>query len=164
MDVLEELVTEGRGVIDRAVQFLRLCEEASSENRREALEDIRFRNGQQWPAEVQNSRKLEQRPCLTINKTDAYITSVENEQRQQRPRIKVDPVGAGTTKKVADVIQGLIRHIENNRGGGDLAYDTAFGMAATCGEGYIRVLADYCRDDSFEQDLYLCPIENPFSV
>jgi hypothetical protein len=164
MDVLEELVTEGRGVIDRAVQFLRLCEEASSDNRREALEDIRFRNGQQWPAEVQNSRKLEQRPCLTINKTDAYITSVENEQRQQRPRIKVDPVGAGTTKKVADVIQGLIRHIENNRGGGDLAYDTAFGLAATCGEGYIRVLADYCRDDSFEQDLYLCPIENPFSV
>jgi hypothetical protein len=151
-------------IIQRAVQFLRLCEEATSENRREALEDIRFRNGSQWPAEVQNSRQLEQRPCLTINKTDAYITSVENEQRQQRPRIKVDPTGAGTTKKVAEVVQGLIRHIENNRGGGDLSYDTAFSLAATCGEGYLRVLADYEREDSFEQELYLCPIENPFSV
>lgn len=153
-----------RGIIDRAVEFLRHCEDAEGENRRLALEDTRFRDGQQWPAEVTNSRALEQRPCLTINKTDSYCTQVENEQRQQRPRIKVDPVGGGATKRVADIIQGMIRHIENNKGGGDLTYDTAFGCAITGGFGYGRVLAEYCRDDGFEQDLYLAPIENPFSV
>jgi hypothetical protein len=157
-------VSDDQSVIDRAIAYLRLCEEATSENRREALEDIRFRDGHQWPAEVQNSRQIEQRPCLTINKTDAYITSVENEQRQQRPRIKVDPTGGGATKKVSEVIQGLIRHIENNKGGGDLSYDTAFSLAATCGEGYLRVLPEYAREDAFEQELYLCPVENPFSV
>lgn len=155
---------EPRGLIDKAIAFLRLCEEVDSENRREALEDIRFRDGMQWPAEIQNSRQLEQRPCLTINKVDAYVTQVENQQRQQRPRIKVDPVGGQATKKVSEVIQGLIRHIENNRGGGDLAYDNGFSGAATAGVGYWRILADYCRDDSFEQDLYLAPVENQFSV
>lgn len=151
-------------VIERAVDFMKRSEEADTQNRIEALEDIRFRDGQQWPMIVMQSRELEKRPCLTINKVDSYITQVENQQRQQRPRIKVDPVGSGATKKVSDVIQGLIRHIENNRGGGDLAYDNGFSGAATAGVGYWRILADYCREDCFEQDLYLAPIENQFSV
>ena len=163
-DNQQDPVPGDRGIIDKAIAFLKLCEEVDSDNRSEALEDIRFRDGQQWPAEIQNSRQLEQRPCLTINKVDAYVTQVENQQRQQRPRIKVDPVGSEATKKVSEVIQGLIRHIENNRGGGDLAYDNGFSGAATAGVGYWRILADYCRDDSFEQDLYLAPVENQFSV
>lgn len=151
-------------IIDKAMKFLDICEERESENRREALEDLRFRDGQQWPAEIQNSRQLEQRPCLTINKVDAYCTQVENQQRQQRPRIKVDPTGSESTKKKAEVIQGLIRHIENNKGGADLAYDTGFSTAATFGFGYWRILSEFARDDAFEQELYLAPIENPFSV
>lgn len=151
-------------VIEKAVGFLRLCEEAETENRNDALDDVRFRDGKQWPADIQTSRELEKRPCLTINKTDSYCTQVENQQRQQRPRIKVDPVGGGATKKVADVIQGLIRHIENNKGGGDLAYDNGFSTTLTGGFGYWRVLTEYCRDDSREQELYLSPVENQFSV
>ncbi len=151
-------------VIESAVKFLHLCEEAESENRQLAKEDVRFRAGQQWPAQVIGSRTLDKRPALTINKTDAYCTQVENQQRQQRARIKVDPVGSEATVKVAQVYQGLIRHIENNRGGGDLAYDTAFSQAITGGEGYIRIMADYCSEDSFEQELYIAPIENQFSV
>jgi hypothetical protein len=151
-------------IIQSAVKFLHLCEDAESENRQLAREDVRFRAGQQWPVQIQGSRTLDRRPALTINKTDAYCTQVENQQRQQRPRIKVDPVGSQATVKVAQVYQGLIRHIENNRGGGDLAYDTAFSCAITGGEGYIRVLADYVSETGFEQELYLAPIENPFSV
>lgn len=151
-------------IIHAAVKFLHLCEDAESENRQLAREDVRFRAGKQWPAQIEGSRTLDKRPALTINKTDAYCTQVENQQRQQRPRIKVDPVGSDATVKVAQVYQGLIRHIENNRGGGDLAYDTAFSCAITGGEGFIRVLADYVSETGFEQELYLAPVENPFSV
>ena len=151
-------------IIQAAVKFLHLCDDAESENRQLAREDVRFRAGQQWPAQVIGSRTLDRRPALTINKTDAYCTMVENQQRQQRPRIKVDPVGSDATVKVAQVYQGLIRHVENNRSGGDLAYDTAFSCAITGGEGFIRVLADYVSETGFEQELYLAPIENPFSV
>lgn len=150
-------------IIQEAVEFLQQAEEAESDNRAKGLEALRFRHGEQWPAEIQNSRTLEQRPCLVINKTDAFCLQVANQQRQQRPRIKVEPAGGGAKKRVADVIKGMIRHIENNGGGGDLAYDTGFDSSITIGWGYWRVMSRYVREDAFEQELYLAPIDNPFS-
>ena len=75
--------------ITEAKQFLKLANDADTNNRAEALEDLKFAAGDQWPVEIQNSRNLEARPCLTINKIDAYVRQVTNQQRQQRPRIKV---------------------------------------------------------------------------
>ena len=78
--------------IDEAIKFWQLVNDSDSTNRSEALQDIRFAAGDQWPVEIQNSRNLEARPCLTINKIDAYVRQVTNQQRMQRPRIKVHPV------------------------------------------------------------------------
>ena len=75
--------------IDDAKKFLNLCNDTDSNNRAEALDDVRFCAGDQWPVDVQNSRVLESRPCLTINKVDAYVRQICNQIRQQRPRIKV---------------------------------------------------------------------------
>lgn len=150
--------------IDAAIKFMRRVSENDSVNRVNAQFWRKFRYGEQWPPEIQNSRTLEQRPCLTINKVDAYCKQVENQQRQQRPRIKVDPTGGRATKKTADVIKGMIRHIESSRGGADMAYDGGFSGAITEGAGYWRVMADYVRQDSFEQELYLSPVDDPNSV
>ena len=75
-------------IIEEAKDFLNLCQEAESTNRSEAAEDLKFAAGDQWPVEIQNSRNLEARPCLTINKMDAYVRQICNQQRQQRPRMK----------------------------------------------------------------------------
>ena len=83
---------ESNALITEAQQFLHLCTDADMMNRQEALEDLRFSAGDQWPVEIQNSRTLESRPCLTINKIDAYVRQVTNNIRQQRPRIKVHGV------------------------------------------------------------------------
>ena len=77
--------SQSDGRIEEAKQFLRLCNDSDSNNRAEALDDVRFAAGDQWPVDVQNSRVLEARPCLTINKVDAYIRQICNQQRQQRP-------------------------------------------------------------------------------
>ena len=53
--------------IDEAKQFLKIANDADTMNRQEALEDLKFVNGDQWPVELQNSRNLESRPVLTIN-------------------------------------------------------------------------------------------------
>jgi hypothetical protein len=159
----ESIHPSDEDIIQEAIEHLRLSNDADSHNRREGLIALKFRWGEQWPPEIQNSRKLEQRPCLTINKTDAFCLQVANQQRQQRPRIKVEPAGGGAKKQVAQVVQGLIRHIENNGGGADLAYDTAFDSTLSIGWGYWRVLSRYTREDSFEQELYLAPIDNSFS-
>ena len=146
-----------------AVEFLREVGEAESTNRADGLADLRFSAGEQWPIEVQNSRTLESRPCLTINKIDAHIRQVTNAQRQQRPRIKVHPLDGSADPKIAEVITGLTRHIEVNSDS-DQAYDTAFNHAARIGWGYWRVETDYVREDSFDQDIFVRQIENPFTV
>lgn len=146
-----------------AIEFMRLSAAAESTNRVEAIDDLRFRYGDQWPVTIQNSRNLQERPCLTINEVDAFCRQVENQQRQQRPRIKVHAVDNISDPKIAKVISGLMRHFEVNSNA-DHAYDTAFSFSVTCGWGYFRMRTDYCREDSFDQDIYIDPIENPFTV
>jgi hypothetical protein len=94
--------------IDEAKEFLQFCNSADMMNRQEALEDLRFVNGDQWPVDLQNSRNLESRPVLTINKIDTYCRQVTNQQRQQRPRIKVHATNTQADMKTAQVIQGVI--------------------------------------------------------
>jgi hypothetical protein len=149
--------------INEAIKFWRLVNDSDSTNRAEALNDIKFAAGDQWPVEIQNSRNLESRPCLTINKIDAYIRQVTNQQRMQRPRIKVHPVNNLADYKIAQVIEGITRHIEVNSSA-DTAYDTAFDYAVRMGWGYWRINYKYVREDSFDQEIYIDAVENPFTV
>ena len=149
--------------ITEAKQFLKLANDADTNNRAEALEDLKFAAGDQWPVEIQNSRNLEARPCLTINKIDAYVRQVTNQQRQQRPRIKVHGMNSQSDAKIAEILTGICRHIEVNSDA-DHSYDNAFNYAVRCGFGYWRVKTDYVREDSFDQEIYIEPIHNPFTV
>ena len=149
--------------ITEAKQFLKLANDADTNNRAEALEDLKFAAGDQWPVEIQNSRNLEARPCLTINKIDAYVRQVTNQQRQQRPRIKVHGMNNQSDAKIAEILTGISRHIEV-QSDADHAYDNAFNYAVRCGFGYWRVKTDYVREDSFDQEIYIEPIHNPFTV
>jgi hypothetical protein len=145
-----------------AVEFMRQANDADAQNRAQGMEALRFRYGAQWPNYAIASRGLD-RPQLTINETNTYIKKVCNAQRQQRPRGKASPVDSFADKKVAKIITGLGRHVEVNSDA-DNAYDTAFDFAATIGWGYWRVRADYVSEDSFNQDLYIDSINNPFCV
>jgi Phage P22-like portal protein len=155
--------SQSDGRIEEAKDFLRLCNDSDSNNRAEALDDVRFAAGDQWPVDVQNSRVLEARPCLTINKVDAYIRQICNQQRQQRPRIKVHGMNNESDAKIAEILTGICRHIEN-QSDADSAYDHAFEYAVKMGWGYWRITTDYVREDSFDQEIYIKPVENPFTV
>ena len=154
---------DNSGVIEEAKDFLRFCSDNDSNNRQEALEDLKFAGGDQWPVEIQNSRLLESRPYLTINKVDAYCRQIENQQRQQRPRMVAHGMNTESDEKVAEVVTGILRHIEN-QSDADAAYDNAFSFAVRMGWGYWRVTHDYPNPKSFDQELYIKRIENPFMV
>jgi len=149
--------------INDAKKFLNLCNDVDSNNRAEALDDVRFCAGDQWPVDVQNSRVLESRPCLTINKVDAYVRQICNQIRQQRPRIKVQGMNNEADAKLAEILSGVCRHIEY-QSSADVAYDVASEYAVKMGWGYFRVTTDYISDDSFEQEIFIRPIDNPFTV
>ena len=150
-------------IIDEAKDFLRFCSDNDSNNRVEALDDLKFAGGDQWPVEIQNSRQLESRPFLTINKIDAYCRQIANSQRQQRPRIKAHGMNTDSDEKIAEIITGICRHIEE-QSDADAAYDNAFDFAVRMGWGFWRITTDYVRPDSFDQEIYIKRIENPFMV
>jgi len=147
---------------------------AVSESREDELDDLRFMAGSpdnqwQWPADVLATRgsmqgqTINARPCLTINKLPQHVRQVTNEQRQNRPSGKVIPADDNADIQVAEVFNGVVRHIEY-MSDADVAYDTACDNQVTYGEGYIRLLTEYCNDDSFDQDIRIGRIRNAFSV
>jgi hypothetical protein len=149
--------------IQEAIEFLKFANDADTMNRQEALDDLKFGGGDQWPVELQNSRNLESRPVITVNKVDNYCRQVSNQQRQQRPRIKVHATNTHEDMVDAQTISGIIRHIEVNSNA-DHAYDNAFEYAVRMGWGYMRVRTDYISEDSFDQEVYIDAVDNPFTV
>lgn len=150
-------------IIARAKRNLRIADEATSEIRKEALDDLKFRTGEQWPEEIKNSREQDKRPCLTINKLPQHSNQVINDIRQNRPAIQVDPLGNGAKEDTAEVIQGMVRHIET-ASDADIAYDTAVEMQVTIGFGYARIVTEYSNELSFDLEARIKMIENAFSV
>jgi hypothetical protein len=141
-----------------------LCEEAEAENRIAALDDLRFAKlGEQWPESVRQGRIRDGRPCLTINRQPAFIRQVVNAARANRPGIKVHPVDSEADVSIAEIYNGLIRNIEQTSKA-DVAYDTAVDCAVSNGFGYFRITSDYADDDSFDLELRIERIANPFSV
>jgi len=163
----EEILTVARSRMNTAIT-------AVSQTREDELDDLRFYAGSpdnqwQWPADVLQTRGAVQgqtinaRPCLTINKLPQHVHQVTNEQRMNRPGIKVIPADDKADVDVADVFNGVIRHIEYISDA-DVAYDTACENQVSYGEGYIRLLTEYCDEDTFDQDIKIGRIRNSFSV
>jgi Phage P22-like portal protein/LAGLIDADG-like domain len=150
-------------LLKEARDRLAACIKHSADDRREAAEDFRFIAGEQWPADMRQLRQVEARPCLTINKLPAFVHQVLNDQRMNRPSIKVHPVDDDADVEVAEVEQGMIRYIEYNSNA-DVAYDTSVGHATIGGAGYFRLVTDYTEEDSFDQEIKFRRVQNPFSV
>ena len=146
-----------------AVEFLRSASDFDSTNRSEEMDDLRFSFGDQWPQQMQNQRNLENRPFFVINEVETYIRQITNQIRQQRPRIKAQGINNSSDAKIAEIITGITRHIEQISDA-DTAYDTAADFAVRIGRGYIRMSADYISDDCFDQDIKIEPVFNPFTV
>jgi len=102
-------------ILEEARAAFQLAADAEAENRRDALDDLRFaRLGEQWPEKVRREREMEGRPCLTINRLPTFIRQVVNDARQNKPAISVHPVDGGSDPETAEVFNGLIRHIEQS--------------------------------------------------
>lgn len=151
-------------IITEARELFELAANTEKDQREDALDDIRFaRLGKQWPDNVRAERENSGRPCLTINKLPSYIRQVVNDSRQNKPSIRVSPVDSGADVDTAKIYSGLIRNIEYSSNA-DVAYDTAIDSAVTSGFGYWRVNIDYAHDDTFDMDLLIQRIANPFCV
>lgn len=150
-------------VVKEAQKRFKLAQEAEKDFRNDALDDLKFRFGDQWPEEYKRVRRLDNRPCLTINRLPQFLRQVTNEQRQNRVGIEVSPVDDGGDDETAEIIQGIVRHIEYDSNA-DSAYDTAFEMAVTIGFGFWEIVREYETPFTTNQVIKIKRIKNPFMV
>ncbi len=147
-------------IVKEAREAIALSHEFDRDNRREAMEDLRFVSGDQWSEAAKAERKG--RPIITINRSSQFLRQVSNPIRQNMPTIKVEPDGKDDLQG-AEVINGLFRRIQYNSSASHVYANSVEHMVA-CGIGWFRITTDYLDDESFDQELIIKRIFNPLSV
>ena len=155
---------EGR---EKFLQALRTrfawSEEASKDWRKEATEDMQFLIGKQWDDRNVRARTAAGRPCLTVNRLGQLVRLVSNETSRAKPGMFAHPVDSHADVTKAEVIMGIIRHIERINDASSV-YGTATDYQARCGLGYFGFQTRYSRQDSFEQEVALRFFPNPLAI
>jgi hypothetical protein len=153
---IDDLVLEAR-------QLYSDGELADGDNRKDMADDLRFtfEPGYQWDATAKSKRIG--RPCYSFNRVIGAVNQAIGEQRQVTPSGKVRAVSKDAAAETANVFGGLIRNIESVSRAEDI-YDNQFKYAVAGAYGAWRVLPYFCDPGSFDQELRIEEIANPFTV
>lgn len=159
---------EHEAILDCAVERYRDALTADREERREADEDKRFAiddHGCQWDQAVRNRREgvNPPRPCLVINKIPEKLDVAEGEFLQLQQAVKVRPVDSDGDPVIADVIAGLLRHIDQISMA-EAAYNTAYMDVLYCGRGAWRINVQQTEEDPFLSEIRIGRIPNILSL
>src|SRR6202008_3913417 len=138
------------------------CVDAETSIRAQAVEDFKFIwiAGSQWDNNFGAMRG--DRPKYEFNKLRQSVKQVVNDIRQNTPAIKVRPQHDENADR-AEIRQGIIHNIES-QSNADTVYDWGALYSVSCGYGVWRVDSVYTNEDSFDQDLRIVRVHNPFSV
>lgn len=104
---------------------------------REAYEDFKFRDGDQWPDSEKIILEDELRPCLTFNLTKASIDLIMGMNEDNRKRFRASPVEP-TDGFLAEVLNDVSENIFDAEDFID-EEDAALESAAICGRGYVGI-------------------------
>jgi hypothetical protein len=151
-----------KDLLTRIRERYKAMSEADQENRRHAMEDLKFAlvPGEQWDDKQKTDRGL--RPCYEFNKIRVTGKRIVNDMRANRPQGKVRAVEDGD-KASSEALEGLARNIWHVSDG-DTVIDYAGEYQVFAGMGAWRVVLDYANDDVFEQDIRVEPLRNPFCL
>lgn len=157
-------MTKDEKLLAEALTRFKKGQEHEREDKDLSAEDFTFLAGEQWPGNVKSLRERQGRPCLTFNRLPSFVRQITGSARQNPPAIKVFPVDSGADEDVAELYSGLIRNIEEQSRSREI-YMTAFESAVGGGiGGGWRVCTEYAANDTFEQDIRIKRISNPFAI
>lgn len=137
--------------------------EADQDNRRDAMEDIKFARlpTYQWDETTKKDRGKD-RLMLEFNKAKVQCKRVINEMRANRPAGKIRGT-EDNDKDTAEVLEGLARNIWNVSDGDSISdYQAEYQVFG--GYGVWEIVTDYSSDTAFDQDIFVRNIANPFCV
>ena len=138
-----------------------------------AEDDELFISGEQWGTEDLKTRDDESRVSLVVNQLQQYVSRVAGAQKKQVQEIKISPTEAdgeeptmqtvgGQDVAVSKILEGVVRNIQSVSNASQ-HYKTAF-RHSLGGIGWLRVLTEYSRQDSFDLDIKIEAIPNRWSV
>lgn len=143
-------------------RFEHVCQ-AEDENRQSYIKNVRISStANQWDEEVKK-RRGSNRPALTFNLLNLIVKQIIGDYRQNKMSIEVLPSGGPATEEKADIIAGLIRHIERDSNA-DESYTNGLECSSRGNIGYLRIIPEYEADDVFNQKLKIVPVKNPLTV
>jgi hypothetical protein len=149
-------------LLEEARERFKKAVEADRTNRKDAIDDLKFAHepGAQWDDATRTERGA--RPCYEFNRTRITVKRIVNDIRANRPQGKARAVEDGD-KDTANVIEGLIRNIWNVSEA-DSAVDNAAEYQVAGGFGAWRVVTEYADESSWDQDIRVKGINNPFCL
>ena len=109
----------------------------------------------QWEPDIVN--RMTGRPRYTFDKVNPIIDQIVGEIRSNDFTLRVSPAGDDSTKKTAQVYDGLIRNIRN-LSNAELIFDNAAEQMVGIGMAAFEVVNDYVDSDCFDQDLLIKPL------
>lgn len=140
-----------------ALKRFQQIQDNERDQRRLAVEDIRFAQTEdgQWDDNAKEQRA--NRPRYTINRVAGAIDQLTGDDRQNRTSIRVRPVSGGATEDTAKTMTGLIRNIES-QSKAQSSYDGGYDETVNGGFGGWMVVTELSDDDPFNQDILIKPI------
>lgn len=155
--------TDNEALLSQARDRMSECVDADRDNRARDMDDLQKLIGEQWPDEIRRAREAESKPCLTFNRLPQFVRQVTGDIRRMNPAINVSPSDDIATEETAEIIEGLIRQIEY-RSDASSIYEQTAESAAASSIGWFRVVNEWEDDESFDQEILIKRIRNPFSV
>lgn len=152
-----------KAILDLARKRMDDAQTSEMPHRERAVIDLKMNTGDQWDEAARAEREGDNRPCLTVNILAQNVRQVTGQIRSINPAIRVSPGDSIASKDVADIIEGMVRAIEN-RSDASSVYEAGAESAASCSIGHWRILTQYCDGDTFDQEALIKRIHNPFAV
>jgi len=142
-----------------AVEKLTAAQDVETDNRNRAREAHLFvdtRDGQ-WEQDVIKSRT--DQPRYTFDMVNPVIDQLAGEIDKADFDSKVRPAGGEASEETADILDGMIRNIENISNASTIYSNAARNMITSGVDGW-RVVQKFIDGNSFDQDLIIEPIHN----
>lgn len=140
-------------------------EDFENTERNAMLDDKAFATGEnnaQWNDKDVKSRQATNRSFLTIMRSNQFTDHIKNQQRQNKPAIKISPTDEGANEEEAKKRQGLVRKIQYESKASQ-ARQAGFDDAVDEGRGHWIVKTQFVPN-TFNREIIIEPIQDSQSV
>lgn len=163
---VKEQTEAQRRIVKQAKKDFNYGQEVEAVARSRFDYDYKFANGDahnkyQWDEDILTER--DGRPCLTVNKTQQHNLMIINDAKQNKPGVRIRPVGDEATYEAAQIYQEIVYHVEYISSAENI-YDNGVKWAVEAGIGYWQVITEPISIDTFDQEIKIKRVKDPRAV